>query len=175
MLWKAFRPAKVAFSYSNLPCRLFPCFLFYPITEHAILSFGLLCWGHVKTRSRFRGSPRKPETARVITCTFLFHNVTAGSVVGMPNQQCAVARSATSRCEQDPRRIQGQPKGAGTTPGGRRHDSHRGFLDPPQNPQMGRMRILSAGRRDLGPPEWEMGESVLNSDKVGGVLRYELA
>ena len=92
MLWKAFRPAKVAFSYSNLQCRLFPCFLFYPITEHAILNFGLLCWGPVKTRSRFRGNPRKLETAREITCTFLFHNVTAGSVVGMPNQQCAVAR-----------------------------------------------------------------------------------
>ena len=171
MLWKAFRPAKVAFSYSNLQCRLFPCFLFYPITEHAILSFGPLCWGHVKTRSRFRGSPRKPETARVITCTFLFHNVTAGSVVGMPNQQCAVARRPRPGVNRTRSRLQERPKGAGTRPGGRRHGSHRCFLDPPPNPQMGRMRILSAGRRDLGRPAWDFDESVVNSSKVGGSRR----
>ena len=151
MLWKAFRPAKVAFSYSNLQCRLFPCFLFYPITEHAILSFGLLCWGHVKTRSRFRGNPRKPETAREITCS-----------------QCAVARRPRPGVNRTRSRLQERPKGAGTTPGGRRHHSHRGFLDPPQHPQMGRMRILSAGRRDSGRRAWDFDESVVNSSKVGG-------
>ena len=150
MLWKAFRPAKVACSYSNLQCRLFPCFLFYPITEHAILRFGPLCWGHVKTRSRFRGSPRKPEAAREI------------------NQQCAVARRPRPGVNRTRSRLQERPKGAGTTPGGRRHHSHRGFLDPPQNPQMGRMRILSAGRRDLGRRAWDFDESVVNSSKVGG-------
>ena len=153
MLWKAFRPAKVAFSYSNLQCRLFPCFLFSPITEHAILSFALPCWGHVKTRSRFRGSPRKPETAREITCS-----------------QCAVARRPRPGVNRTRRRLQERPKGAGTRPGGRRHGSHRGFLDPPQNPQMGRMRILSAGRRDLGRRAWDFDESVVNSSKVGGSL-----
>ena len=48
------------------------------------------------------------------------------------------------------------------------HDSHRGFLDLPRNPDFGEMRILSAGRRDLGLSEWEMAGSVINSSKVGG-------
>ena len=157
MLWKAFRPAKVAFSYSNLQCRLFPCFLFYPITEHAILSFGLLCWGHVKTRSRFRGSPRKPETAWEI------------------NEQCAVARRPRPGVNRTRSRLQERPKGAGTRPGGRRHGSHRGFLDPPQNPEVDRMRILSAGRRDLGLGARPMAGSVVNSSKVEGVLNTNQA
>ena len=60
------------------------------------------------------------------------------------------------------------PKILEVGPGGRVHDSHRGFLDPPPNPNFGEMRIPSAGRRDLGLAEWEMAGSVVNSSKVGG-------
>ena len=74
-----------------------------------------------------------------------------------------------------PGRLQELPKGAGTRPGGRLHDPHRGFLDPPRNPEMGRMRILSAGRRDLEPPAREMAASVVNSSKVGGSLHTKQA
>ena len=40
-----------------------------------------------------------------------------------------------------PSRLQGQPKGAEQSPGGRVHDPHRCFLDPPRNPDFGEMRI----------------------------------
>ena len=158
-------PPKSLFRTPTFNAGCFPAFWFYPITEHAILRFGLLCWGHAKTRSRFRGNPRKPETAREIMCS-----------------QCAVARRPRPGVNRTRSRPQERPKGAGTRPGGRLHDSHQGFLDPPRNPEMGRMRILSAGRRDLGRREWEMDESVVNSSNVGGslhtngpgsLLRYE--
>ena len=153
MLWKAFRPAKVAFSYSNLQCRL----------GKAISSSQTGRGGATPTTSG-----RGPASSIAIASPTAADARVVARAERYPNQQCAVARRPRPGVNRTRSRLQERPKGAGTRPGGRRHDPHRGILDPPQHPQMGRMRILSAGRMDLGRREWEMDESVVNSSKVGG-------